>query len=106
MIAVAFLIGYDSAASPLTWLAALGLLMLMAIALTWLTVALGLNAKSVETASNIPMLLVLLPFLGSGFVPVASMPAGLRWFAENQRFTPITTPCGACSPTNTSAAPG
>ena len=40
--------------------------------------------------SNIPMLLLLLPFLGSGFMPVASMPAGLRWFADNQPFTPIT----------------
>jgi ABC-2 type transport system permease protein len=37
-----------------------------------------------------PMFLILLPFLGSGFVPVASMPAGLRWFAQNQPFTPIT----------------
>ena len=64
--------------------------MLLAIALTWLTVALGLNAKSVETASNMPMLLLLLPFLGSGFVPVASMPAGLRWFAQNEPFTPTT----------------
>ena len=36
------------------------------------------------------MLLILLPFLGSGFVPVASMPAGLRWFAQNEPFTPIT----------------
>jgi ABC-2 type transport system permease protein len=33
--------------------------------------------------------LVLLPFLGSGFVPTDSMPAGLRWFAEHQPFTPI-----------------
>ena len=90
VIAVALLIGYDSAASPLRWLAALGLLGLLAIALIWLTVAFGLNAKSVETASNIPMFLILLPFLGSGFVPVHSMPAGLRWFAENQPFTPVT----------------
>ena len=45
--------------------------------------------KSVETASNLPMFLVLLPFLGSGFVPTDSMPDGLRWFAENQPFTPI-----------------
>ena len=90
LVAVALLVGYHSAAGPLRWLAALGLLALLAIALTWLTVALGLNAKSVETASNIPMFLILLPFLGSGFVPVASMPAGLRWFAENQPFTPIT----------------
>jgi ABC-2 type transport system permease protein len=89
-IAVALLVGYNSAASPVRWLAALGLLVLLAIALIWLSVAFGLLAKSVETASNMPMFLILLPFLGSGFVPVDSMPAGLRWFAENQPFTPIT----------------
>ena len=89
-IAVALLIGFDPAAGPLRWLAAVGILVLLAIALIWLSVALGLFAKNVETASNIPMFLILLPFLGSGFVPVASMPAGLRWFAENQPFTPIT----------------
>jgi ABC-2 type transport system permease protein len=89
-IAVALLIGYHAAAGPLRWLAALGVLMLLAVALIWLSVALGLVAKSVETASNIPMFLTFLPFLGSGFVPVASMPAGLRWFAENQPFTPTT----------------
>jgi ABC-2 type transport system permease protein len=89
-IVVALLIGYHAAAGPLRWLAALGVLGLLAVALIWLSVALGLFAKSVETASNIPMFLTFLPFLGSGFVPVASMPAGLRWFAENQPFTPIT----------------
>ncbi len=90
VIVVALLVGYHASVSPLRWLAALGLLVLLADALIWLSVAFGLNAKSVETASNIPMFLILLPFLGSGFVPVASMPAGLRWFAENQPFTPIT----------------
>ena len=35
------------------------------------------------------MLLILLPFLSSGFVPTESMPAALRWFAEHQPFTPI-----------------
>ena len=89
-IAVALLIGYQSAAGPLRWLAAVGILVLLAVALIWLSVALGLFAKSVETASNLPMFLILLPFLSSAFVPVASMPAGLRWFAENQPFTPIT----------------
>jgi len=89
-IAVALLIGYHSAAGPLGWLGALGILVLVAVALIWLSVALGLVAKSVETASNTPMFLILLPFLSSAFVPVASMPAGLRWFAENQPFTPIT----------------
>jgi ABC-2 type transport system permease protein len=36
------------------------------------------------------MFLLLLPFLGSGFVPVSSLPAGVRWFAEYQPFTPVT----------------
>ncbi len=58
-------------------------------ALVWLSVALGQVSKSVETASNLPMPLMLLPFLSSGFVPTDSMPGGLRWFAENQPFTPI-----------------
>jgi ABC-2 type transport system permease protein len=89
-IVAALLIGYDSPAGPLHWLGAFGLLVLLAVALIWLSVALGLFAKSVETASNMPMFLLLLPFLSSAFVPVSSMPAGARWFAENQPFTPIT----------------
>jgi ABC-2 type transport system permease protein len=89
-IGAALLIGYDSAAGPLRWLGAIGILVLLGFALIWLSVALGLLAKSVETASNMPMFLIILPFIGSGFVPVASMPGGLRWFAENQPFTPIT----------------
>jgi ABC-2 type transport system permease protein len=35
------------------------------------------------------MILTALPFLGSGFVPVETMPAAVRWFAEYQPFTPI-----------------
>ena len=46
-------------------------------------------AKSVESASNAPLLLVLLPLLGSGFVPTDSMPAPVEWFAEHQPFTPF-----------------
>jgi ABC-2 type transport system permease protein len=59
-------------------------------AITWLCVALGTIAKSVETASNLPMPLILLPFLGSGFTPTDSMPTVVRWFADHQPFTPIT----------------
>jgi ABC-2 type transport system permease protein len=55
-----------------------------------MAVVTGLAARSVETASNSPMFLILLPFLGSGFVPASSMPLVLRWFAEYQPFTPIT----------------
>ena len=86
---VALALGFDATATPLEWLGAIGLLALVAFAVTWLAVALGLVTKSVEAASNLPMPLILLPFLGSGFVPTESMPPALRWFAENQPFTPI-----------------
>jgi ABC-2 type transport system permease protein len=89
VLAVSIAIGFNPNASALDWLAAAGLIGFVTLALTWLAVALGLVAKSVETASNLPMFLMLLPFLGSGFVPTDSMPAGLSWFAEHQPFTPI-----------------
>jgi ABC-2 type transport system permease protein len=89
VVAVALLIGFRPGASPLEWLAAIGVLAMTSFALSWLSIAMGLWTKTVEAASNVPMPLMLLPFFGSGFVPVESMPAGLRWFAEHQPFTPI-----------------
>src|SRR5439155_18961194 len=89
VLAFALLVGFRSTATPMAWLAAAGMLLLTAFAIAWLSVALGLAAGSAEAASNLPMPLTLLPFLGSGFVPTASMPVGLRWFAEYQPFTPI-----------------
>ncbi len=89
VIGVALALGFAPTASALDWLAVFGLLTFVTYAVIWLAVALGLVSKSVEAASNLPMFLILLPFLGSGFVPTDSMPAALRWFAENQPFTPI-----------------
>jgi ABC-2 type transport system permease protein len=89
VIGVALVIGFRPTARPVEWIASVGVLAMVTLALTWLCVALGLGAKSVETASNAPMPLILLPFLGSGFVPTDTMPVALRWFAEYQPFTPI-----------------
>ncbi|MGN9907661.1 ABC transporter permease [Phytohabitans sp. LJ34] len=89
VVGVALLVGFRPDANPIEWLAAAAVLAMIAFALTWLSVALGLFAKTVESASNLPMPLVLLPFLGSGFVPTDSMPTAVRWFAEYQPFTPI-----------------
>ena len=89
VVVVALVIGFRPTTGPIGWLAAAGLLALSALALTWIAVALGMLTKSVETASNLPMPLLLLPFFGSGFVPTGSMPEPLRWFADNQPFTPI-----------------
>ncbi len=89
VVVVAVVIGFRATTGPVEWIAATGLLALTAVAVTWVSVGLALISKSVETASNLPMPLVLLPFFGSGFVPTASMPDPLRWFADNQPFTPI-----------------
>jgi ABC-2 type transport system permease protein len=89
VIGVALLLGFGPTAAPQEWIAAIGLLAMISYAVIWLSVALGMVTKSVETASNLPLPLILLPFLGSGFVPTDSMPTGLRWFAEYQPFTPI-----------------
>ena len=89
VIGVAVAMGLRTSADPLSWLAVAGLLVLITLAITWLAVALGLVSGSAETASNLPMFLILLPFLGSGFVPTNTMPVGLRWFAEYQPFTPV-----------------
>jgi ABC-2 type transport system permease protein len=35
------------------------------------------------------MPLFLLPFISSAFVPLATMPTGVRWFAQYQPFTSI-----------------
>jgi ABC-2 type transport system permease protein len=86
---VGLLLGFRPTAGLLGWLGAAGLLAAFGFAMTWLTVALGLMSKTVESASNLPLFLVFLPFLGSGFVPTDSLPAGLRWFAEYQPFTPM-----------------
>jgi len=90
VVGVAIALGFRPAAGPGAWLAAIGVLGLFSFALVWLATALGLAAKSVETASNSPMFLTLLVFLGSGFVPVATMPTGLQQFARYQPFTPVT----------------
>ncbi|WP_406153380.1 ABC transporter permease [Streptomyces sp. NBC_01023] len=90
VVGVALAVGFRSGATPLEWLAAAGLLAAVAFAVTWLSTALGLISKTVESASNKPLLVQFLPFLGSAFVPAGSMSPGLRWFAEYQPFTPMT----------------
>ncbi|MEV4657374.1 ABC transporter permease [Micromonospora sp. NPDC049301] len=87
--AVAVAIGFRSRdAGVLEWLAAFGLLVLFALALTWIAVGMGLVSPNAEAASNNAMPLILLPLLSSAFVPVDAMPGWLQPVAEYQPFTP------------------
>lgn len=82
-------------ATPVEWVAVLGLMLLLASGLSRLSAAMGLRAKTIEAASNAPTPLPFLPFLGGAVIMLDSMPAALGWFAEYQPFTPINeTPRG------------
>jgi ABC-2 type transport system permease protein len=89
IIGVAFAFGFRPAASFPQWLAAAGVLLLVVIGVSWLTVALGLAAKSEESAGVTTVPLIMLPFFSSAIVPVGKMGAGIREFAQYQPFTSI-----------------
>ncbi|MFD7499426.1 ABC transporter permease [Streptomyces sp. NPDC059850] len=87
--AVAVAIGFRSTdATLLEWLAAFGLLVLFATALTWMAVGMGMASPNAEAASNNAMPLIMLPFISSAFVPVDAMPGWFQPIAEYQPFTP------------------
>ena len=87
---VALLLGFRPRASAWDWLGVLGIVAAFSFALAWLSAALGMVARSAAgaNASTLPIQF-LLPFLSSTFVPAASMPVGVRWFAAHQPFTPV-----------------
>jgi ABC-2 type transport system permease protein len=89
VIGVALLLGFRPAADPAGWLAATGVVVLLVLALTWPAVAIGLLAKNPEGASSFTLIVQVLPFISSAFVPPESMSGAVRWFAGNEPFTPI-----------------
>jgi ABC-2 type transport system permease protein len=89
IIAMAFALGFRSPATPLDWLGAIGIAAAAAFAAAWLTVALGMAAKTPESAGLTVVPLLLLPFVSSAIVPADKMGQGVRQFAEYQPFTPI-----------------
>jgi ABC-2 type transport system permease protein len=89
IIGVAFALGFRPHASFPEWLGAIGLILLISFATSWFTIALGLAAKTPESAGMTVVPLILLPFLSSAIVPADKMGPGIRQFAEYQPFTPI-----------------
>ncbi|WP_329047800.1 ABC transporter permease [Streptomyces violaceus] len=87
--AVAVAIGFRSTdATLLEWTAAVGLLALFSLALTWIAVGMGMASPNPEAASNMAMPLILLPLISSAFIPVGTMPGWFQPIAEYQPFTP------------------
>jgi ABC-2 type transport system permease protein len=87
MVPIGILVGFRPDAGLGGWLAAIGLLVLVTYAFSWLMAVLGLLAGSAEGAQQMGGLIWPFTFVSSAFVPAESMPGWLRDFAENQPIT-------------------
>jgi ABC-2 type transport system permease protein len=86
---VAIGLGFRPTADAGRWLAAAGVTLLLVLALTWLAVPFGLAAKTAEGLSGFILIIQLLPFISSAFVPPGQMSGLVHWFAAHQPFTPV-----------------
>lgn len=89
IIGTSFAVGFRPTAGVTGWLAAAGILALFIIAITWITVILGLVAKDAESISGLNFLLMIFSFVSSGFAPVETLPTALRIFATHQPMTHV-----------------
>ena len=86
-LGVGFIVGFGTSAGVLDMLAALGLLVIYALAFSGIFVWLGLVSGSAQAAQGLGILAVPFSFLSSAFVPISSMPDVLRTFANAQPLT-------------------
>jgi ABC-2 type transport system permease protein len=89
VIAVAIGLGFRPTGDPGRWLAAAGVIVLLVLALTWLAVPFGLASKTPEGLTGFILIVQLLPFISSAFIPPGQMSTGVRWFAAHEPFTPV-----------------
>jgi ABC-2 type transport system permease protein len=89
VVAVSIGLGFRPHADVGQWLAAAGVVVLLVLALTWLAVPFGLAAKTAEGLTGFILIVQLLPFISSAFVPPDEMSGSVRWFAANEPFTPF-----------------
>ncbi len=89
LLGVAVAIGFRPQAGPAQWLAVFGPLLLLMIAPSWLAAAIGILAHSPGAASGLTFLISFLPYPGSAFVPIRTMPSWLQGFARHQPVDPV-----------------
>jgi ABC-2 type transport system permease protein len=89
VVAVALALGFHPHAGARQWLEAGGILLAFILAISWLSAAAGLLARSPEAANGLTFVVMFLPYASSAFVPVRTMPGWLRGFAAHQPITPL-----------------
>ncbi|MBM3658326.1 MAG: ABC transporter permease [Actinobacteria bacterium] len=84
---VGFLVGFRMDTSPGDVALALVLLCVYALVVACVFVWLGLVAGNAQAAQGLSILGVPFSFISSAFVPIATMPGWIQWFAEAQPLT-------------------
>jgi ABC-2 type transport system permease protein/oleandomycin transport system permease protein len=88
MVTIGLIVGFSFSASALDIAAGVLLLLLFGYAFSWVFALVGLLASTPESANSAGFIAVFpLTFISSAFVPVATMPAALRAFANVNPFT-------------------
>jgi len=89
VIGVAIALGFGAAASPIAWIGAACVITLSILAVAWVAVVVGVAARSVEATGGFSLLVLFLPYVSSGFVPLDTLPPALQALAEKQPLTPV-----------------
>lgn len=89
VVGVALAVGWRPNGTPAEWLAALGVVLAFIAAISWLSAAFGMLAKTVDAANGFTFVLMFLPYVSSAFVPTDTLPAALEAFAAHQPVTPV-----------------
>ena len=84
-----FAVGFRVAGSVAGALAALGLCVVFGFAFEWVFIVIGLVSGTAQAAQSMSLAVTPLVFLSSAYVPVGSMPGGIRQFGEIQPLTPM-----------------
>jgi ABC-2 type transport system permease protein len=84
-----FAVGFRLHGSIAAALAAFGLCVVFGFAFEWIFILIGLVSGTAQAAQQMGLVITPLVFLSSAYVPVASMPGGVRQFGEYQPVTPM-----------------
>jgi ABC-2 type transport system permease protein len=84
-----FAVGFRLHGSIATALAAFGLCVVFGFAFEWIFILIGLVSGTAQAAQQMGLVITPLVFLSSAYVPVASMPGGVKQFGEYQPVTPM-----------------
>ena len=88
MLVVGVIIGFGFSTPFLHVVAGILLLLLFGYAFSWVFAFIGLTSSSPEAAQSLGFIVIFpLTFVSSAFVPPATMPAALQWFAEWNPFS-------------------